>query len=96
VEWGPSELPTRFSAVCKREHHVKIVKDRYFDFVDVKDVRKVVDQYISGKRVDKEVDLVYPEVKLLSQWAGFFGATYEIEDSSEFGESYVSQRIKLM
>ena len=94
--YGPSELPTRFSAVCKRERHVKIVKDRYFDFVDVKDVRKVVDQYISGKRVDKEVDLVYPEVKLLSQWADFFGATHEIEDSSEFGESYVSQRIKLM
>jgi len=94
--YGPYELPTRFSAVCRREGHVKIDKDRYFDFVDVKDVRKVVDEYISGKRTEKEVDLVYTKVRLLSQWAKFFGATYEIKDASGLGESYVSQRIKLM
>jgi nucleoside-diphosphate-sugar epimerase len=94
--YGPHELPTRFSAVCLREGHVKIDKDRYFDFVDVKDVRKVVDEYISGKRTEKEVDLVYSKVRLLSQWAKFFGATYEIEDASELGESYISQRTKLM
>ena len=93
---GPYELPTRFSAVCRRDGHVKIDKDRYFDFVDVKDVRKVVDEYISGKRTEKEVDLVYTKVRLLSQWAKFFGATYEIKDASELGEPYISQRIKLM
>ena len=94
--YGPHELPTRFSAVCRREGHVKIDKDRYFDFVDVKDVRKVVDEYISGKRTEKEVDLVYTKVRLLSQWAKFFGATYEIKDAFELGEPYISQRIKLM
>jgi hypothetical protein len=32
----------------------------------------------------------------LSQWATYFGASYEITDTSEMGESYVSQRDKLM
>src|SRR5210317_2276821 len=66
--YGPHELSTRFSAVCEREGHVSIDKDRYFDFIDVKDVQKVVHQYIDGLRDDKEVNLVYPEVRLLSQW----------------------------
>lgn len=94
--YGPYELSTRFSAVCEREGHVSIDKDRYFDFIDVKDVQKVIHQYIDGLRDDKEVDLVYPEVRLLSQWAEIFGATYEIKNTSELGESYISQRIKLM
>ena len=94
--YGSHELSTRFSAVCEREGHVSIDKDRYFDFIDVKDVQKVVHQYIDGLRDDKEVNLVYPEVRLLSQWAEIFGATYEIKNTSELGESYISQRIKLM
>jgi len=94
--YGSHELSTRFSAVCARDGHVSIDKDRYFDFIDVKDVRTVVHRYIDGLRDDKEVDLVYPEVRLLSQWAEFFGATYEIKDTSELGESYISQRTKLM
>jgi nucleoside-diphosphate-sugar epimerase len=94
--YGPHELSTRFSAVCERKGHVSIDKDRYFDFIDVKDVQKVVHQYIDGLRDDKEIDLVYPEVRLLSQWAEIFGATYEIKNTSELDESYISQRIKLM
>ena len=94
--YGPYELPTRFSAVCLREGHVTIDKDRYFDFIDVKDVRKVVDQYINGLRDDKEIDLVYEKAQLLSEWAKYFNATYEIKDTSELGESYTSQRIKFM
>jgi len=31
--YGPGELPTRFSAVCKREGHVIIERDRYFQSV---------------------------------------------------------------
>ena len=53
-------------------------------------------KYINGDRTDKECDLVYREKKRLSQWATEFGATYEITDMSELGESYVSQRVKLM
>ena len=94
--FGPNELPTRFSAVCSREGHVTIDKDRYFDFIDVEDVRKIVDQYINETRNDKELDLVYPEVRLLSQWAKIFGATHEIKDTTELGEPYISQRIKLI
>ena len=78
--YGPGELPTRFSAVCARDRHVVIGQDRYFDFIDVEDVRKIVGEYVTGQRTDKVYDLVYPEKLLLSQWAQRFGATWEIED----------------
>ena len=88
--YGPGELKTRFSAVCKREGHVVIDQDRYFDFIDVEDVRKVVGEYVNDVRHEKEYDLVYPEKLLLSQWAERFGATWEIVDNSRMGESYCS------
>ena len=92
--YGPREPSTRFSAVCKKEGHVVINKDRYFDFIDIEDVRKIVWEYvrIENTRKDKEYDLVYPEKLLLSQWAEKFGATWEIEDTSELGESYIKKR----
>lgn len=90
--YGPGELPTRFSAVCKREGHVIIDRDRYFDFIDVEDVRTIVGEYVRGERIDKEYNLVYPEKLLLSQWAERFGATWEIRDHSSLGESYISER----
>ena len=90
--YGPGELETRFSAVCKREGHVVIDQDRYFDFIDVEDVRKIVGEYVNGVRDEKEYDLVYPEKLLLSQWAEKFGATWKIEDSTKLGESYIKIR----
>ena len=90
--YGPGELPTRFSAVCKREGHVIIDKDRYFDFVNIEYVRKIVFDYVHGYLTDKEYNLVYPEKLLLSQWAKHFGATFEILDTSSLGESYCFTR----
>lgn len=89
---GPNELPTRFSAVCRENGHVVIEKDRYFDFIDVEDVKKIAVEYVLGERSEKVCNLVYPEKLLLSQWAGLFGATYEIKDTSELGDSYIKQR----
>ena len=86
--YGPGELPTRFSAVCKEKGHVVIEKDRYFDFIDVEDVIKVVRDYVQGKRHDKEYNLVYPEKLLLSQWAERFGASWEIKDNEGLDEGY--------
>jgi nucleoside-diphosphate-sugar epimerase len=86
----------RFKTICKQNGHIIIDKDKYFDFVDIEDVRKVVYEYIHGKRTEKECDLVYKDIKLLSEWATEFGATYTITDTSELGESYISQRTKLM
>lgn len=86
--YGPGELPTRFSAVCKNEGHVVIERDRYFDFVDVEHVKEVVHKYVVGDCTDKEFNLVYPEKLLLSQWAERFGATWEIIDKSSLGEPY--------
>jgi len=91
--YGPGELPSRFSAKCKRDGHVVIPKDRFFDFVSIKTVRTIVHEYVtSKKKLVKYSDLVYPKKMLLSEWADFFGATYEIQDTSELGESYVSNR----
>jgi nucleoside-diphosphate-sugar epimerase len=90
--YGPGELPTRFSAVCARDGHVVIERDRYFDFIDVEDVRRIVCEYVRGERTDKEYDLVYPEKLLLSQWAEKFGATREVKDTSTLGESYIKLR----
>lgn len=86
--YGPGELPTRFSAVCAREGHVVIPQDRYFDFIDVRDVKRVVHEYVEGSRDDKEYNLVYPERLLLSQWAKRFGATFEITQPHTMGENY--------
>ena len=88
--YGPGELPSRFSAVCKREGHVVIEQDRYFDFIDIEDVRKIVGEYVRDERSEKEYNLVYQEKLLLSQWAEKFGASWEIKDKSELGESYCS------
>jgi nucleoside-diphosphate-sugar epimerase len=87
--YGPGELPSRFSAVCKREGHVVIEQDRYFDFIDIKDVCKIVDEYVRDERSEKEYNLVYQEKLLLSQWAEKFGASWEIEDISCLGDSYI-------
>lgn len=86
--YGPDELPTRFSAVCKTKKHVVIEKDRYFDFIDIDDVKKTVEEYIYENRSDKVTNLVYPEKLLLSQWANKFGATFTILDKSSLAEPY--------
>jgi nucleoside-diphosphate-sugar epimerase len=90
--YGPGELPTRFSAVCKRDGHVVIDRDRYFDFIDIEDVRKIVTEYVRSERNEKEYDLVYPNKLLLSQWAEKFGATWEVKDLTNLGESYIKSR----
>jgi nucleoside-diphosphate-sugar epimerase len=89
--WGPGELPTRFSAVCREHRHVTIHRDRYFDFIDVHDVRKIVHDYVEGFIQEKDYNLVYPgEKKLLSEWATGWGATYVIEDPSCLDPPYIS------
>jgi nucleoside-diphosphate-sugar epimerase len=87
--YGPGELPTRFSSICKRKGHIIIDQDRYFDFVSIDTVCEIVRQYAtSNKQLVKYCNLVYPEKLLLSQWAEKFGASWEITDTSKLGESY--------
>ena len=91
--YGPGELPTRFSAICKNNGHVIIPQDRYFDFIDVADVKEIVHGYVYNKwLMPKYCNLVYPDVKLLSEWAEIFGATWEVTDTSSLGESYAFKR----
>lgn len=79
--YGPGELDTRFSATCRREGHVIIKKDRYFDFVDVEYVKEIVMMYVNDELYEKDINIVDPHTRLLSEWAVFFGATYEIQES---------------
>jgi len=88
--YGPGELSTRFSAVCKDKGHVIIEKDKYFDFIHIKDVMKVVREYIDEYRISKQCNLVYPDRLKLSEWAKKFGATYEIINKKELDEPYIS------
>jgi len=89
--YGPGELPSRFSAVCKRDGHVNIDQDRYFDFIDVEDVKRIVHEYVYSKwLMPKYCNLVYPQKMLLSEWAKLFGATFEIKNKSGLGEAYIS------
>ena len=74
--------------MCKEKGHVVIEKDKYFDFIDIEDVIQIVRDYVQGKRHDKEYNLVYPEKRLLSQWAERFGATWEIKNSEGLDEGY--------
>jgi nucleoside-diphosphate-sugar epimerase len=87
--YGKGELPTRFSAVCKEKGQVVIPQDRYFDFIDIKDVIKIVEKYTTNELEQKIYNLVYPEKLLLSKWAEKFGASYTIENKDSLGESYI-------
>ena len=87
--WGPNELPTRLRSTCLRDKHVVIQKDKYFDYIDVQDLYDVIIKYINNELNNKIINLVYEEKKLLSEWATYFGATYEIIDTSELDVPYV-------
>ena len=89
--YGPGELSTRFSAICRNKGHVVIEKDKYFDFIDIEDVMKVVREYIDGYRFSKQCNLVYPKRMKLSEWAKKFGATYDIINKNELDEPYISE-----
>ena len=88
--YGPHELSTRFSAICKKDKHIVIDQDRYFDFIDVCDVCRIVEEYIKSPCIPKFTNLTYQNKLLLSEWAEFFGATNEIRDKSKLGEPYCS------
>lgn len=88
--YGPHELETRFSAVCKRDKHVIIKRDKYFDYVHVATVCEVVRKCIYGEITEKEINISGRAARLLSKWAVIFGATYEIIDEDTLDDSYVN------
>ena len=88
--YGPHELETRFSAVCKRDKHVIIKRDKYFDYVHVATVCEVVRKCIYGEITEKEINISGRATRLLSKWAVIFGATYEIIDKDTLDDSYIN------
>ncbi len=88
--YGPHELETRFSAVCKRDKHVIIKRDKYFDYVHVATVCEVVRKCIYGEITEKEINISGKATRLLSEWAVIFGATYEIIDKDTLEDSYIN------
>ena len=89
--YGPGELETRFSAICKSKGHIVIPQDKYFDFVDIEKVKKVVNKYIikGGQRFYNLVDFEFEKLKL-SEWAPKFGATTFTVEKEGLGESYTT------
>lgn len=85
--YGPGELSSRFSSICKNDKHVIIKKDKLFSYVHIDEVCRVVNDYVTGLCTKKEIN-ISGQSKLLSEWAYFFGATCEIEDTSELDEPY--------
>jgi nucleoside-diphosphate-sugar epimerase len=85
--FGPGEPETRFSAICKRDRHVVIKKDRYFDFVDISEVRQRVGDLLHGG--PKFVNLTSGPKLKLSEWAVKFGATFEVLEEG-LDEAYTS------
>lgn len=88
--YGRHELETRFSAVCKRDKHVIIKRDKYFDYAHVATVCEVVRKCIYGEITEKEINISGRATRLLSKWAVIFGATYEIIDKDTLDDSYVN------
>jgi len=62
--------------------------------VSIETIREIVQHYVTSKRkLVKYCNLVErPKSRkmLLSEWAQFFGATYEIRDTSRLDEPYIS------
>ena len=63
---GSSVYRDRFKSICKHDGHITIDKDKYFDMIDVEDVRRVIHDYVCNIRCEKEIDLVYEKKMLLS------------------------------
>tara|TARA_B100001559_G_C16483818_1_gene615029 strand:+ start:791 stop:1474 length:684 start_codon:yes stop_codon:yes gene_type:complete len=88
--YGPHELETRFSAVCKRDKHVIIKRDKYFDYAHVATVCEIVRKCIYDEITEKEINISGRATRLLSKWAVIFGATYEIIDKDVLDDSYIN------
>lgn len=89
--YGPYELSTRFTyAVAKG--FVRIHQDRFFDFIHVDDIMRIVETIVKEKNSPKIIDAVYQETPLLlSEFATLHGAEYIIEREG-LGEPYIAPR----
>jgi nucleoside-diphosphate-sugar epimerase len=72
--FGPTTPNDMFTAVNIKNYihkrEIVIFKDKYMDFFGINDTKKVVDLYLNEeKNLPKEIDLVYPENKKLSDVA---------------------------
>jgi hypothetical protein len=67
---------------------VRIKKDKLFAYTHIDEVCRVIDDVVYTNCTKKEIN-ISGESKLLSEWAVFFGATYEIEDDNGLDEAYV-------
>jgi len=81
--FGIDELPTRFLSTCIREGYVKIDRDRYFDFFDVRDVCRVIEKCFTTHNIPWKIDLVYKEKYKLSQLATMIGSICSVIADSE-------------
>lgn len=75
--FGDDEEPQRLRKVCQREDHVVITDDRFFDYVDVKDVQRFCQWLVEHPQWTWKgaFNLVYKDKKKLSEWAVEWGVS---------------------
>lgn len=90
--YGPFEKSTRFTAAVSTGF-VCIHQDRFFDFIHVHDIMRIVEHVIKNPlTVPKIIDAVYPGPPMkLSDFARIHGAKYFIEREG-LGEPYIADR----
>lgn len=78
--FGPGEPSQRLLATGMREGHVNIHKDKYFDFVHVRDVMDTIEKILSGTEKRRFVHMIYDEKHhLLTEILDIAGIPYTLE-----------------
>lgn len=76
---GRYEKSFRFSAMVINDGHVTIDQDRFFDYIHINDLMKIVENVVKGKDKRNMINAVYQGEKMkLSDFALKHGATYTI------------------
>ena len=95
--FNENELDTRFikANVLRylRKEPIQIHQDKYMDFVYMEDLLKIVEHYLTGVNLKKEVDCVYPNTYKLSDIANIINNLddHKVEvkvGTEELGEGY--------
>jgi len=86
--FGSGEPSQRLLATGIREGHVKIHKNKYFDFVHVLDVMDTIEKILGGVETRRLVHMIYPEKhRLLTEILDVVGIPYTLE-SEELDTPY--------
>lgn len=88
--FGPTEASTRLLKRFDASENFELSGDRYFDYISVDDLIKVIDYYMTAIAPPKEINCVYKDKMLLSEFISLYCETNEI--SKEWKVTSVSDK----